>query len=62
MITDLFLYHQSLPEISSITKTALAELCLAECVIKVVYKYQTLNLLSLIAYTLYIPELSPQVS
>lgn len=62
MITDLYLYHQGLSECSIVIKIALAELCLAECVFKVVFRSRTMNLLSVIAYSLYIPELTPQVS
>lgn len=61
IITDLHAYHRSLPNWLVLTKIALAELCLAECVIKVVLRSQLIDLLSLIEYALQINELTPQV-
>lgn len=57
---DLLSYHKSLTSDSVVTKVALAELCLAECVFKVVLHSHIMDLLSVIAYSLQIPELTPQ--
>lgn len=59
--TDLLLYHKNLTEDSVETKKALTELCLSECFFKVVLDSNLMNLLSVIAYSLQIPELTPQV-
>lgn len=61
-LPDLLLYHKCLPNDVVVTKIALAELCLAECLFKIVPHSQIMNLLSVIVYSLHINELTPQVS
>lgn len=60
-VLDLLLYHQYLPKSLVFTKLALAELCLAECLFKVVPHCQVMNLLPLVVYSLYESELTSQV-
>lgn len=59
--TDLLSYHKTLTSDSVETKVVLAELCLAECMFKVVLHSHIMDLLSVIAYSLQIPKLTPQV-
>ncbi|XP_029341770.1 transformation/transcription domain-associated protein isoform X2 [Acyrthosiphon pisum] len=57
---DLLSYHKSLTNDLVEIKVALAELCLAECMFKVVLHSHIMDLLSVIAYSLQIPKLTPQ--
>lgn len=54
-------YYHSLPSNLVVTKNELAELCLSECVFKVALHPQIMDLLPVIAYSLQVPELTPQV-
>lgn len=58
---DLLSYHKRLTNDSVETKVALAELCLAECMFKVVLHAHIMDLLPVIAYSFKISELTPQV-
>lgn len=60
-ISDLLSYYHSLPSYLVVTKNELAELCLSECVFKVALHPQIMDLLPVIAYSLKISELTPQV-
>lgn len=61
VITDLLSYYHSLPSNLVVTKNELAELCLSECVFKVALHPQIMDLLPVIAYSLQVSELTPQV-
>lgn len=60
LFCDLLSYHKRLTNDSVETKVALAELCLAECMFKVVLHAHIMDLLPVIAYSFKIPELTPQ--
>lgn len=59
--SDLLSYIKSIPDNLSVTKIALAELCLAECLFKVIFHSKLMDLLSVVAYSLHISELTLQV-
>lgn len=60
-ISDLLSYYHSLPGYLVVTKNELAELCLSECMFKVAFHPQIMDLLPVISYSLQISELTPQV-
>ncbi|XP_025202207.1 transcription-associated protein 1-like [Melanaphis sacchari] len=60
LLCDLLSYHKSLTNDAVVTKVAIAELCLSECMFKVVLHSHVMDLLSVIAYSFQIPELTPQ--
>lgn len=60
-ISDLIFYHKFLPNNLVLTKTAVTELCLAECLFKVILHSQIIDLLPLIVYSLQKTELTLQV-
>ncbi|VVC36854.1 Hypothetical protein CINCED_3A003660 [Cinara cedri] len=60
LFTDLLSYQISLPNSLGLTKIALSELCLAECMLKVVPPTQIIDLFPIIAYSLQIEKLISQ--
>lgn len=45
----------------TLTKVMFASICLTDCLFKVIHHSQVMNLMNIIAYSLQIAELTPQV-